>query len=188
MTLTRLALLDRDGTLIEHIPYLDDPGKVRLLPGVVAGLKGLQELGFALVMVSNQSGLGRGFFSETRLRAIHDIMEDQLRQEGVVLDRLYYCPHQPGLGCLCRKPSIGLAETASRELGLPIHGGIVVGDSICDMELAKNLGWRGFLLPDSSAQAPKDVVSWQAAQDYQPGFRRVCSLVEVPSLLQELIV
>lgn len=180
----RIALLDRDGTLIEHIPYLNDYKLVQLLPGVVEGLKSLKSMGFALVMVSNQSGLGRGYFTEVQLKAVHDTMEEQLAQNGIKLDRLLFCPHHPKENCHCRKPEIGLAEQASAELELPLTGGIVVGDASCDMGLAKNLGWPGFLLPDSSAHLPKGAPPvWQDAEIYQPGYREILRLTDVPEFV-----
>ena len=181
----KLALLDRDGTLIEHIPYLSDASQVRLLPGVADGLKALQRLGFALVLVSNQSGLGRGYFVEDQLRAVHQAMEELLDQEGVRLDSLKYCPHHPSNGCQCRKPGIGMAQEAARNLSLSLVDGIVVGDAACDIGLARNLGWRGFLLPDSSPNAPrKGPPTWQAFDEYQPGYHRVNNFTEVLGLLQ----
>ena len=181
---TRIALLDRDGTLIEHIPYLNDYKMVRLLPGVTDGLRALQGMGFAIVMVSNQSGLGRGYFNEIQLKAVHDAMVEQLAAAGLRLDLLLFCPHHPKENCSCRKPEIGLAKQASAELSLPLSDGVVIGDAACDMGLAKNLGWPGFLLPDSSAHLPKGAPPiWQDAEMYQPGYREVLQFTDVPELL-----
>ena len=178
----KLALLDRDGTLIDHIPYLSDPAQVRLLPGVVEGLRGLRERGFYLVMVSNQSGLGRGYFELPALTAVNQEMQRQLGQHQVELDLVLYCPHAPQEECQCRKPRIGLAEQAARQLDVELESGLVVGDSRCDIELAQNLGWPAFLMPDSSPERAPGL-SWQRCTPYQPGFVTIERFDEVLSRL-----
>ena len=142
----RLALLDRDGTLIEHIPYLKDPEQVRLLPGTWEGLLSLRQQGYGLVMVSNQSGVGRGYFGVAEVEAVNARMQELLGAGGVQLDLLLYCPHAPEAGCECRKPAPGMARQASSQLGVSLAEGLVVGDSDCDMGLAQQLGWPGFRL------------------------------------------
>ena len=134
------ALLDRDGTLIVERDYLADPEGVELLPGAAEGLRRMRGLGLALVVVTNQSGVGRGYFSETTLRAVHERMESLLAREGVRLDGIYYCPHAPDDGCDCRKPATGLADRAARELGFALHRSAVVGDKGSDVALARALG------------------------------------------------
>jgi D-glycero-D-manno-heptose 1,7-bisphosphate phosphatase len=141
---SKLALLDRDGTLIEHIHYLCDPEEVRLLPGTLEGLWGLKRLNFRLVMVSNQSGVGRGYFDEQAVQAVNARLQELLRPHGVELELLLYCPHSPEAACGCRKPATGMAEEACRRLGASLEGAIVVGDSDCDMELARALGLPGY--------------------------------------------
>lgn len=140
----RLAFLDRDGTLIEHVHYLSDPEQVRLLPGTIEGLQGLRERGFALVLVSNQSGVGRGYFSREQVEAVNERMQSLLRPHQAQLDLLLYCPHQPQDGCSCRKPHPGMALQASEALGLNLEGALVVGDADCDMGLAESLGLPGY--------------------------------------------
>jgi D-glycero-D-manno-heptose 1,7-bisphosphate phosphatase len=140
----KLALLDRDGTLIEHVHYLSDPEQVRLLPGVAEGLRALRELGYALAMVSNQSGVGRGLFSAERVDEVNARLAELLAQGGVRLDELLFCPHHPDEGCRCRKPGPAMAEEAARRLGGDLPRSIVVGDSDCDMLLAQAIGARGF--------------------------------------------
>lgn len=141
---SRLALLDRDGTLIEHVHYLHDPEQVRLLPGTVEGLLALKRLNFRLVMVSNQSGVGRGYFDEEAVRAVNERMQDLLRPHGAELEVLLYCPHAPETKCDCRKPGPGMAIEACRLLQTTLDGAIVVGDSDCDMQLAEGLGLPGY--------------------------------------------
>ena len=179
---TRLALLDRDGTLIEHIPYLSDATRVRLLPGVPEGLKALRQMGYALVLVTNQSGLGRGYFKPDQLQAVHDAMEAQLAEQGVQLDQLCFCPHHPSEGCQCRKPGLGMAQQAGENLKISLLEGLVVGDAACDIGLAKNLGWRAFLLPDSSPNASG---TWQEFPEYDPGYQRISNFSEVITRLRQ---
>lgn len=140
----KLALLDRDGTLIEHVPYLSDPGEVRLLPGTVRGLQALKALNFRLVLVSNQSGVGRGYFEEAAVRAVNERMQELLRPHGAELELMLYCPHAPQEDCSCRKPRPGMAEQACQLLSSTLEGAIMVGDSDCDMELAQALGIPGY--------------------------------------------
>ena len=152
---SRLALLDRDGTVIEHVHYLSDPEQVQLRPGTVAGLLELKRRNYRLVLVSNQSGVGRGYFSEAAVQAVNQRMQELLRPHGAELELMLYCPHTPQDNCACRKPRPGMAEQACRQLGATLEGAIVVGDSDCDMELARALGLPGYRvktaeLPDLS--------------------------------------
>jgi len=141
---SKLALLDRDGTLIENAHYLSDPAGVRLLPGTVEGLLELRRLGYRLVMVSNQSGVGRGYFGEAEVRAVNARLQELLAPHGAELDLLLYCPHSPEAGCACRKPGPAMAEEACRLLDASLEGAIVVGDSDCDMDLARALQVPGY--------------------------------------------
>lgn len=141
---SKLALLDRDGTLIEHVPYLSDPEQVRLLPETVEGLLGLKRLNYRLVLVSNQSGVGRGYFEEAAVRAVNERMQELLRPHGAELELLLFCPHAPEQNCRCRKPRPGMAEQACEQLSASLEGAIVVGDSDCDMELSRCLGIPGY--------------------------------------------
>lgn len=150
---SRLALLDRDGTLIEHVHYLSDPAQVRLLPGTLEGLRHLRQRGYTLVMVSNQSGVGRGYFSLEIVEAVNQQMQQLLRAGGVPLDLLLYCPHSPQANCSCRKPNPGMAEQACRHFQTTLEGALVVGDSDCDMDLAVNLKLPGYRL--GSPQLPR---------------------------------
>lgn len=153
---SKLALLDRDGTVIEHVHYLSDPEQVQLRPGTVAGLLELKRRNYRLVLVSNQSGVGRGYFPEAAVLAVNQRMQELLRPHGAELELLLYCPHTPQDNCACRKPRPGMALQACQLLGASLEGAIVVGDSDCDMELARALGLPGYRvrtaeLPDLSS-------------------------------------
>jgi len=141
-----LLVLDRDGTLIEECHYLDDPARVRLVPGAVEGLHRFAEEGFALAVVTNQSGIGRGLFSIETLAAIHDELIAQLAAENIQVARISYCPHHPDDGCACRKPAPGLLRDTLIELGYTPEQCVVVGDKPCDIQLGQSLGTRTALV------------------------------------------
>lgn len=136
----RFVLLDRDGTIIVERDHLSLPGQVELLPGAAEGLRRLRRLGLGLVVVSNQSAIGRGFFDESRLEAIHGRLRELLKAGGVELDAIYVCPHQPDDGCSCRKPATGLVQQAAREYDFDPAQSFVVGDKECDIELGRRVG------------------------------------------------
>lgn len=140
MAQKRYVLLDRDGTIIVEREYLSEPAGVELLPGAAEGLRRLQAAGFGLVVVTNQSGIGRGFFDEAALAAVHARMRELLSAENITLDGIYYCPHVADAGCACRKPRTGLAEQAARDLGFAAAQTYVVGDKAIDVELAEAVG------------------------------------------------
>ena len=140
------ALLDRDGTIIENRHYLSDPRDVRLLPSVGQGLRDLVDLGLMLVIITNQSGIGRGLFSSEQARLVHEEMVRQLACEQVQLSGVYTCPHAPTAGCSCRKPALGLIEQAARELNFRPEDSFMFGDSACDIELGRRVGAKTFLV------------------------------------------
>lgn len=139
-TRQRAIFLDRDGTLIHDAGYVNDPQDVQLIPGSLDALARLQKAGFALVIVSNQSGIGRGLISRSEARAVHERLEELLAEGGVSLDGAYYCPHTPEDGCDCRKPSPGLVEQAADQLGLDLDHSFVVGDQDRDVEAGRRAG------------------------------------------------
>jgi histidinol-phosphate phosphatase family protein len=134
------VLLDRDGTVIEECHYLCDPAEVKILPGVAPGLRALQELGLLLIIVTNQSGIGRGYFDRAAVDAVHERLLALLADEGVTIDAIYTCPHAPEDDCTCRKPLPGLALRASEEHNFSPGASFVIGDKACDVELALNMG------------------------------------------------
>ena len=144
--MNRAALLDRDGTIIFERHYLSNPDQVELLPGAADGLLALRALGFQLVVVTNQSGLSRGYFDAASLESIHARLQELLQAEGVTLDGIYVCPHLPEDDCDCRKPRPGLALRAAAELGFDPTHSIAVGDKPCDIELGQAVGATSFLV------------------------------------------
>ncbi len=141
-----VVFLDRDGTINEEVGYLRDPALLRLIPGAAEGIRALNQAGFKVVVITNQSGLARGYFSLATLEEIHRELERQLASHGARIDAIYFCPHHPEEGCLCRKPRSGLIERAVRELDLDLSQAYVVGDRHLDLLLARNIGAKGVLV------------------------------------------
>jgi D-glycero-D-manno-heptose 1,7-bisphosphate phosphatase len=135
----RYVLLDRDGTVIVERHYLADPEQVELLPNAAAGLRMMQALGYGLLIITNQSGIGRGYFDEACLARIHQRMYDLLCAEQITLNGIYYCPHAPDVQCACRKPLPGLVEQAARELGFEPSACVMIGDKAADIELGQRI-------------------------------------------------
>jgi len=146
------VFLDRDDTLIANVPYLSDPAGLRLLPGAPAALGRLRRAGFALVLVTNQSAVGRGLITEERLVEIHDALHRLLAEEGAALDAVYYCPDAPRgddrtvVENPDRKPGPGMIHRATRELGLDLDASWMVGDLISDVLAGLNAGCRSILV------------------------------------------
>ncbi len=152
------VILDRDGTIIVDRHYLSEPEGVELIPGAGEGLRQLQDLGLKLVVITNQSGIGRGFFDEARLTAIHQRMRDLLEAEGVFLDGIYVCPHRPEEPCSCRKPRPGLLYRAAADIGCAPESCIVIGDKATDIELGRQVGAATILVRTGyGAQTAQDM-------------------------------
>jgi len=135
-----VVILDRDGTIVVDRHYLSDPDALEFEPGAQAGLRRMSDMGFRLVVITNQSGIARGMFSLARLAEIHDRMRQMLQTIGVALEGVYFCPHGPEEGCDCRKPGLGLMRQASQELGFEMSQSIVIGDKDSDVEFGRRAG------------------------------------------------
>ena len=131
----RFVLIDRDGTINVEKHYLSDPDQLELYPGVGAALRRLQECGLGLAVITNQSGLARGYFDLARLAA-----------EGVTLDGIYLCPHGPDDDCACRKPLPGMVDQAVAEHGFDPARAYMIGDKEVDVELGRGVGAATFLV------------------------------------------
>lgn len=149
----RAVFLDKDGTLIEDVPYNVDPALIRLMPGVGEALRTLQEAGFTLVVVTNQSGVARGLFPESALGGVEARLRELLAEDGVTLAGFYACPHHPegtvagyAQDCDCRKPGPGLLRRAAGELDLDLDASWMVGDILNDVEAGRRAGCRAVLL------------------------------------------
>ena len=140
------VFFDRDGTLISDTGYLSCPNEVELLPGAIALLRGLRSAGFLLVVVSNQSGVGRGLITEEQARSVDHRFRAILAEYGFALDGVYYCPHAPDAECDCRKPKPGLLLRAAAELRIDLKRSYIVGDKLSDVEAGAAVGCRSILL------------------------------------------
>jgi histidinol-phosphate phosphatase family protein len=147
------VFLDKDGTLIPNLPFNVDPSRMVLAPGSAEGLRLLSKAGYALVVVSNQSGVARGFFREEDLKGIEKRLKDLCREAGAGLDGFYYCPHHPegcvtpyAVACTCRKPEPGLLLRAASERGLACRRSWLIGDILNDIEAGRRAGCRTILL------------------------------------------
>ena len=162
------VFLDRDGTLNVDTGYVKSPDDFTVLPGVGAALARLKQAGARLVVVTNQSGLGRGYFTSKDLEAIHGKLRAILAEDGVTLDGLYFCPHHPDDRCNCRKPARGMIDRALAELQVDLSRAYVVGDSVRDVELAKLVGAQSLLVMTgpSGAEALADLTARDLPPDY----------------------
>lgn len=147
------VFLDRDGTVIEEVGYLDNIGQLKLIPGTARAIGLLNKAGIPVIMITNQSGVARGYFSESLVEQLHQRLNELLEAESAYLDAIYYCPHHPTKGtgpyrraCNCRKPHPGMVEQAIDDLQLGKRRLFVVGDKCVDMELANQIRAEGILV------------------------------------------
>jgi D-glycero-D-manno-heptose 1,7-bisphosphate phosphatase len=142
----RAVFLDRDGTLNEERTYLSDPDQLVILPGVPEALRRLQEAGFLLFVVTNQSGIGRGYYTETAMHAVNRRLSDFLERHGVRLTRIYFAPEAPEAPSRGRKPSPQFLLDARDEFGLDLARSYFVGDKLIDLQCGWNAGVRASVL------------------------------------------
>lgn len=175
---TPIVFLDKDGTLLENIPYNVDPARIALAPGAADGLRLLHAAGYRLVVVSNQSGVARGYFPEEALAAVEARLRYLLAQIGVPLSGFHYCPHHPdgkvqgyAIRCTCRKPAPGLLTRAALEYGVDLRQCWMIGDILDDIEAGNRAGCRTVLIFNGnetewhvSPQRAPDYVAFDLAQ------------------------
>lgn len=153
MSATPAVFIDRDGTLSEEVGYVNHPERLRLLPGSAEAVRLLNAAGLRAVVITNQSGVARGYFSEEVLHAVNAKLLADLKAAGAFLDGLYVCPHHPTEGkppyrarCGCRKPKPGLLRRAAEELGLDLATSYTIGDKSSDVALGKRMGLTSILV------------------------------------------
>ncbi len=140
------VLLDRDGTIINETGYLGDPEGIRFLPGAVEALRTLQQAGYLLIIVTNQSGIGRGYFKDEDAMAVNLRLLALLEEKGVHIQGIYHCPHLPDDGCGCRKPGTMMADRAVADFSLDIQLAWVVGDMDRDVIMGQKADARSILV------------------------------------------
>ncbi len=158
----RAIFLDRDGTLVYPAHYPSHPEDLHLYHNIGPGLAVLQEMGFCLVVVTNQAGIARGYFTEADLLRMHEHLRAQLARWGVHLDGIYHCPHHPdgalpelAIRCACRKPQPGMLLQAAHDLSLDLEHSWLVGDILDDVEAGNRVGCRTILVDLGTEQSPE---------------------------------
>jgi len=176
----RLLFLDRDGTIIVDKGFPRDPDEVELIPGSAAAIRGLRALGLKAVVISNQSGIGRGFLTHEDVARVNARLGELLEAEGAALDGLYYCPHAPGDGCACRKPQRTLLDRAATAFGADLSLSFFVGDKKDDVDAGRNVGATTFLV--RTGYGEKQVFPEGAGPDFV-----VADLVEAAAKIEEIL-
>jgi D-glycero-D-manno-heptose 1,7-bisphosphate phosphatase len=163
------VFVDRDGTLLEEANYLDRIERFAFFPYSIDAIRLLSRAGFAVVVITNQSGVGRGMYEESFVTRTHDVMKERLAEAGVRVDGYYYCPHHPEAtieryrqDCECRKPRPGMLRQAARDLDLDLARSFSIGDKWTDVQVGSAAGGRGVLVRtgygrSSEASLPPDV-------------------------------
>ncbi|HXC93671.1 MAG TPA: D-glycero-beta-D-manno-heptose 1,7-bisphosphate 7-phosphatase [Geobacteraceae bacterium] len=169
MKLNKAVFLDRDGTINEESEYLYKVEECRFLPGVKEAVKQLNAAGYFVVVVTNQSGVARGYYSESDIEKLHEFMEKEFAGSGARIDGWYYCPHHPDFpvesaACDCRKPLPGMLLAAANELGIDLSSSWMVGDKNADREAGLAAGCRTILVKTGygaaeTSEAPPGIIA-----------------------------
>jgi D-glycero-D-manno-heptose 1,7-bisphosphate phosphatase len=157
--------IDRDGTLVHPRHYPSRPEELQLYDGVGKALKAFQEVGFRLVVVTNQAGIARGYFTESDLERMHRYLAEELAKSGVLLDAIYHCPHHPqgivpelAIRCDCRKPQPGMVLQAAKDLELDLRSSWFIGDILDDIEAGNRAGCRTILVDLGTERLPEQQI------------------------------
>ncbi|HUU50471.1 MAG TPA: HAD family hydrolase [Nitrospinota bacterium] len=169
------VFMDRDGTINDEMGYINHISRFKLLPRSAAAIRLINQNSFKTVIITNQSGVGRGYFPEKLVEEIHDNLKRGLSQEGAHIDGIYYCPHHPFLGmgkykkdCECRKPKIGMIKKAAKELDIDLSRSYMVGDRGADIQMAKEFGGKGVLVLTGYGKGEYEYLNhtWPKKPDY----------------------
>jgi histidinol-phosphate phosphatase family protein len=155
--LQKAVFLDRDGTIARDVPYCSRAEDFGILPRVPEAIRLLNQAGYKVVVITNQSGIARGYFSEATLSLIHRKMITTLEQDGAHIDAVYVCPHHPDEGCECRKPSPTLVTRAAADIGISLSGSYMIGDDPKDVRAGRAAGCRTILLTPDPTQRGGDL-------------------------------
>ena len=151
--MNKALFIDRDGTINHDCPYCKDPKDLRIYDDAVDIIKDFRKRGFLIVIVTNQSGINRGYFSEAEFEKFNSALLKELEREGAKVDAVYHCPHRPDEGCLCRKPGTGLLLQAVRDLDIDLNSSFVVGDrDDVDGEMARRLGMKYMIIKHNESR------------------------------------
>ncbi len=172
--MNRAVFIDRDGTISEEVGYINHPSRFRVFPYSGAAIKHLNDNGWLAVLVTNQAGVARGYFSEEMIRTVHQQLQSHLQRAGAKLDAIYYCAHHPSVGeppyrfdCDCRKPKPGLILRATKDLDIDLSQSWMVGDRYSDIELARTAGVSSALVLSGYGRGEweNQRTDWQAQPD-----------------------
>jgi D-glycero-D-manno-heptose 1,7-bisphosphate phosphatase len=179
--MNKAVFLDRDGTIIEDVGYLSSPEQIKFIPGSIDAIKSLNQSGYKVIVISNQSGVARGHFSEDMLQTVDKVVHRGLLHGGAHVDAHYYCPHHPQHGvypykqeCDCRKPNTGLVKQAAKKFDIDLKSSFMIGDKATDIELGKRSGVKTAMVrtgygvkelekakdPDKIAENLAEAVKW----------------------------
>ncbi len=169
------VFLDRDGTINEEMGYINHPSRFRLLPNVAGAIKRLNEAGFKVIVVTNQSGVARGYFTESLLEQVVGRMKTLLARKGAYIDKFYYCPHHPDAivpeyqkDCPCRKPKTGMVDKAVSDFSIDVNRSYCVGDRIKDVYFGHQAGLTSILVLTGYGRGEYEYQrrSWKEQPDY----------------------
>lgn len=179
------VFLDKDGTLIEDVPYNVDPEHIQLTRGAIEGLRLIHEAGYQLIVITNQSGVARGYFPESALVVVEEKLHQILAQFGIPLAGFYYCPHHPdgiiqslAIACSCRKPEPGLLLQSAAERGIDLAQSWFIGDILNDVEAGRRAGCKTVLIDNGNE------TQWQLSPQRLPHYI-VANLVEAAQVILE---
>lgn len=147
------VFIDRDGTISEEVGYVNHLSRYQVYPWTAEAVRNFNEAGLKAIVVTNQAGVARGYFTEELVKQVHEKLVAEMKLAGARFDAIYYCPHHPSVGeppyrqsCNCRKPKIGMLERAAAEFGIEVSQSFVIGDRYGDIELAQNAGARSIFV------------------------------------------
>ena len=166
--MNKAVFLDRDGTINIDLGYVHEKDKLEFIPGVLEALAEIQAAGFKLIIITNQSGIGRGYFTLEQYKDFEKFMLDQMAKKGVIVDGVYFCPHGPQEHCNCRKPSIWLYEQAARDFNIDWKSSFVVGDSERDLAVCNIKDIQGIFF-SSIEKRSNNIIScnnWKEIMQY----------------------
>ena len=185
--MNKSIFLDRDGTINKDKAYLSKIEEFEYLPGVIEGLRMLQEAGYLLVIITNQSGIARGYYSEEDFIELNNWMMDDLKSKGINIARVYYCPHHPNgkiekykIDCECRKPRLGMYEEAIKEFNIDVEQSYTIGDKIRDSALCEKYDCHGYLISDLEKTSIVDDVK-------RGKYRNISYAVDLFSVAKEIV-
>ena len=169
--MNKAVFLDRDGTINVEKNYLFKIEDFEFLPGVIEALKLFQENGYKLIIITNQSGIARGYYTEEDFHKLNDWMIDTLKKYGIYIDAVYYCPHHPDainqeyrMDCQCRKPNIGLFIKAAEEFNIDLSKSIAIGDKIRDCSICSTTSCSGYLIGNNEST---DIINAVKGKQYR---------------------